>query len=245
MNSFEFKCYGNKTVIFNKSLTNEFPLDLFSRKHIYSNPSYECKLHTSIDGQKRGSVHVFRFDEMSLVLRHYYRGGSVAKLVSDKYIWQGLNRSRALRELQILSKLQEQGLPVPTPIAAHVCKTGLVYSADLITQLIPKSYSLSSILIENAITKVNWENIGSVVKKFHNVNCNHIDLNAHNILLNEDNSVFLIDFDKSKIEEKSGFWRKENIKRLVRSLEKLKKTKTTFYYTDQDFDAFLEGYKRD
>jgi len=242
MNSFEYKYYGNDIVIFNKILLTEFPLEIFNPQFLNSNTAFDCTLLNSIKGQGRGSVHVFRFDEKTLVLRRYYRGGIISKIIYDKYFWQGLNKSRAIRELRMLANMQEIGLPVPIPIAAHIHKAGLIYTADIVTQFIPKSCSLSSMLKDRAVSKSIWHDIGVAIKKFHDKNCNHVDLNAHNILIDEDYRVYLIDFDKSKIEKSTGTWKKKNIERLKRSFEKLKKTRETFNYMEQDFYCLLEGY---
>ena len=56
--------------------------------------------------------------------------------------------------------------------------------------------------------------------KFHNVGLCHADLNAYNILIDEDTNMWLIDFDKSKILSPGGGWRHDNLKRLKRSLKK-------------------------
>ena len=242
MKSFEYKHYGKDLVIFNNVLFKEFPLKLFNPKNFNSTTLVDENFINSIDGQNRGSVHVFNFQGNALALRHYYRGGLVSKIINDKYIWQGLNRSRAVCELYMLSRMQEMGLPVPIPVAAHIYKTGLIYSTDIITRFIPNTQSLSALLTDKIIQTSTWREIGSVIKRFHNNNCNHADLNAHNILIDEDYRIFLIDFDKSKIENNAGAWKKKNIRRLKRSFEKLKKNRDIFNYNKENFDRLLEGY---
>ena len=65
------------------------------------------------------------------VLRHYRRGGLVAKLFDDAYFWTGESRTRAFAEWRLLRRLREWDLPVPKPIAARYQRHGLTYRADL------------------------------------------------------------------------------------------------------------------
>ena len=66
----------------------------------------------------RGSVLFVRHADETWVLRHYRRGGLMARLNEDYYLWAGLERTRAFREWRLLDELSRRGLPVPRPIAA-------------------------------------------------------------------------------------------------------------------------------
>lgn len=245
MNSFESNSYGNDTVVHNKTLFTEFPLDLFKPECLAANDVLQYKRMQKQDVNGRGGVHAFIFSGQDLVLRHYYRGGMISKYICDSYLWRGLYKSRAMDELRMLSVMQAMSLPVPIPVAAHIQKNGFVYKADIITQLIPQALSCSTILIKNAISAEIWQKIGFVIRRFHDKGCNHADLNAHNILLNETSSVFLIDFDKSKIETRPGSWKQSNLAKLQRSLLKLKNTEANFNYSEQDFKFLMRGYSSD
>ena len=56
-----------------------------------------------------------------------------ARVVDDHYVWLGADRTRAFREWRLLRSLHAAGLPVPSPVAAHVYRTGVIYTADIIT----------------------------------------------------------------------------------------------------------------
>jgi len=43
----------------------------------------------------RGTTHFVRHGSEEWALRHYRRGGLVAKLIIDTYLWHGLNHTRA------------------------------------------------------------------------------------------------------------------------------------------------------
>jgi 3-deoxy-D-manno-octulosonic acid kinase len=145
-------------------------------------------------------------------------------------------------EMEMLLKMHKAGLPVPNPAAVHIQKNGLSYQADIITVLIPNARTLSSMLIKDSISGEDWQRLGQVIKKFHQHNCNHADLNAHNIMLDQKKDVYLIDFDRSEIKASSGKWQMKNLQRLKHSLEKLASTDKKFNYTATDFSSLMQGY---
>ena len=245
MDSLEFKHYGNDIVAYNKSLFSEFQVDLFCPEFLSSNPSlhYERLLPSDIKG--RQGLHLFTYHGQQLVLRHYYRGGAIAKFIRDSYLWCGLHRTRAIGELQTLCTLRQLDLPVPAPVAARVRKEGLTYRADIVTRLIPETQSLSFRLTENPLSADTWRRIGAVIRRFHDHNCNHADLNAHNILLGEEETVYLVDFDRARVGKSARGAAQRNLSRLQRSLSKLKEREPSFHYSGQDFRSFLEGYGTD
>lgn len=82
------------------------------------------------------------------VLRQYRRGGLVARLVRQTYLWQGAERTRGFAELRVMAALHARGLPVPRPLAAsYRRKAGLFYEAAILTQRIPDVRTLAQILV--------------------------------------------------------------------------------------------------
>ena len=239
MKSFEFDHYDNDIVAYDGALCAEFPLGLFEPDGPLLRGKGEAGVLYS---RGRGKAHVVTHDGQALVLRHYYRGGMAARFFHDVYLWRGLYKTRAIAELQMLAVMREMDLPVPVPVAARIHRAGLVYKADIVTRLIPQAKSLGFMLQHKALSRQVWKRIGGVIRMFHDNNCNHADLNAHNILLNEEGRVFLIDFDKSSIDQAAGRWRQANLARLRRSLMKLSNAETTFHYSAEDFRALMEGY---
>ena len=190
MKNYKMDYEGNHIVAYNKLIFETFPRVLFDSDYLKSNSLL-------ISGDKilhgRGNIYGFEYNGHLLVLRHYHRGGMMAKIIDDEYLWTGLDSSRPIRELTMLDEMQDLGLPVPIPVAARISRSGISYRADIITKLIPNTKALSSCLEEEALSESTWYQIGRTIKKFHEHNCNHADLNAHNILLNENNEIFLID----------------------------------------------------
>ena len=193
----------------------------------------------------RGRAWFIDGEMQSMVLRHYQRGGAIAGLLGDRYLWQGLSRTRAWREWRLLAELYLQGLPVPQPLAAHVIHHGLFYRADLLTRTIANSESLSSRLRRQPLEPSIWQATGQLIRRFHTARVFHADLNAHNILLQGSQGIYLIDFDKGKIMPPvvgARSWQQANLQRLQRSLYKLRLQLSDFHFSESDWQAFMQGY---
>ena len=173
------------------------------------------------------------------VLRDYYRGGVVGKLIERSYFFNSETNVRSFSEWRLLKYLYTQGLSVPKPIAAIYWRNGFKYQAAILTQYIDNSSPLSSHLLDNK--EIPWEKIAGVIKQLHSLNCVHGDLNTHNILLH-DNDVSLIDFDKSYISNKNiKALQTKNLLRLKRSL--LKVTNWPAEKLEDNWSDFMRFYK--
>lgn len=151
------------------------------------------------------------------VLKHYRRGGFLAKFVRSRYFFLGTMRTRGFQEFQLLQSLLLKGLPVAKPLAAF-CKRGLFsYQAALVTERIANVHSL---VIAAQLSDAPWQRIGEVIAMFHRAGAQHSDLNANNILINFSGDVFIIDWDKSKLKAAPGDWCESVLARLQRSLLK-------------------------
>jgi 3-deoxy-D-manno-octulosonic acid kinase len=192
-------------------------------------------------GTGRGQAWFVEHQQQAYVLRHYCRGGLAARISSDRYVWLGLPKTRAWREYHLLVKIQELGLAAPRPLAARVRRYGAFYSADLLTQRIPNSQPLSCILAAAALAAARWRDIGTCIRAFHRHAIYHADLNAHNILLDDHERVFLIDFDKGGLDQDHS-WQQRNLQRLRRSLLKLQTQGQQFHFSEADWRALLDGY---
>jgi len=168
----------------------------------------------------RGTVAFVHDAGRRWVLRHYRRGGLVAKLLDDVYLWTGADRTRAFREWRLLRELRERGLPVPVPVAARYERRGVVYRADLITEELPTRLTLARALATAPLDAVAWRRIGRCVGQLHAHGVQHADLNAHNLLLGADGAVYVLDFDRGCIRAR-GQWEQAVLERLHRSLRKV------------------------
>ncbi len=157
------------------------------------------------EAQGRGTTHFIHTGKQNFVLRHYRRGGLVARVMKDRYFWRDESSTRAFAEWQLLYHLHRAGLPVPAPVACRYRRHGLTYSADLITERLMDSMSLASALRRRGLPILGWITIGRCLRSFHDLGVFHADLNAHNIMLAGDDSVYLIDFDRGRL-RKPGMW---------------------------------------
>ena len=154
------------------------------------------------------------------VLRHYRRGGMVARVMGDRYLWTGAERTRGFAEFRLLATLRERDLPVPEPIAARYRRNGAHYRADLITRRIEGAATLAELLADSRVDVLVASRVGAAIAKFHAHGAYHADLNAHNVLL-DGKTVWLIDFDRGQLRTPARHWQQANLARLQRSLRKL------------------------
>lgn len=153
------------------------------------------------------------------VLKRYHRGGHAARLSDDAYLWTGEERTRGWHEFALLRDMREDGLPVPEPFAAAWRRTGWTYRAWLLTRRIPGVESLVA-AVRRRGADAPWAPVGATLARFHHRGLHHADLNAHNVLLAEDDIVHVIDWDKGRVEPAPGAWCARVLDRLERSLRK-------------------------
>jgi 3-deoxy-D-manno-octulosonic acid kinase len=207
-------------------------------------PAY-WKERNEVEGEARGrgTTHFVRSGKQHFVLRHYRRGGLIARLMGDRYFWRSESATRAFAEWQLLYHLHRAGLPVPAPIAARYRRLGMLYTADLITERMTDSVSLAEQLRRRGIPILGWITIGRCIRAFHDLGVCHPDLNAHNILLVGDDQVYLIDFDRGSL-RKPGLWCDSNLVRLRRSLEKITYKLPPEHFSEADWHGLLDGYRQ-
>jgi 3-deoxy-D-manno-octulosonic acid kinase len=150
------------------------------------------------------------------VLRRYRRGGLMAKVSVDRYIWTGAGRTRSFAEFELLRFMYDSGLPVPRPLAAAYWRQGPTYRAAILVQRIADVQPLAGMLDTGSPAAV-----AMAILTMHEAGVWHADLNAYNILLDGQDKVWLIDFDKSHRQVLSAERRHANLLRLRRSLVKV------------------------
>ena len=222
-------------VVYNPSLVRDAGPELFE-------PSYWHDLSGATHAVGgRGGVLFIRDGERHWVLRHYRRGGLIGKLLTDQYLWLGAEITRSFREWRLLAHLHALGLPVPTPVAARYVRSGLIYRADLLTVAIEGVQTLAQRLEQGMLDKSLWQHIGITLARFHAVGAHHADLNANNILLDDNDNVFVLDFDRGRLRRAQGGWINAVLTRLLRSLDKLK-NKNGLRFTEDDWQTLLKAH---
>ena len=225
---------GRAAILYDDALLSHADETLFSAEHW----ARRGALRQAAGG--RGKTLIVTAPGGEWVIRHYRRGGLPARLNRDRYVWTGLERSRPWREWQLLADLYKGGLPVPQPVAARVRVAGPFYRGDLITRCIPDTHSLFHLVKESGETAVPWESVGVCIRRFHAAGVLHADLNGHNVLLDKQGGVFLIDFDRGQRRASGGHWQASNLRRLRHSLHKAARDGQL---GGDSWERFLDGYR--
>ncbi|HUG59338.1 MAG TPA: 3-deoxy-D-manno-octulosonic acid kinase [Candidimonas sp.] len=170
------------------------------------------------------------------VLRHYRRGGLIAKLSDNRYIWTGAAATRSFAEFDLLQFMHQRGLAVPRPLAAVYWRHGLTYSAAILIERIAGVQPLAQMLAAG-----NQAAVAQAIYAMHEAEVWHSDLNAYNILLDEHGRVWLIDFDKCRVQTLSLERRQGNLLRLRRSLVKVADSAGLLWWEglSQEYDALV------
>jgi 3-deoxy-D-manno-octulosonic acid kinase len=201
-------------ILFDAALSPQVDRDWFEPEHWHA----QNALRTQAGG--RGGVAIIDTPVGECVLRHYRRGGLVAAVMGDRYVWTGAHATRPFREFRLLGELARLGLPAPVAVAATYRLHGPFYRADLLTQRLPQARTLADELAGGKLNSGLAEEVGVLVARFHRANVWHADLNAHNVMIAPD-GLYLIDFDRGCIREPAESWQQSNLQRLRRSLLKL------------------------
>ena len=188
----------------------------------------------------RGPAYFFTWGSNKLVLRHYLRGGLLGKVVSDRYLGGSLESSRPYLAWKLLGKLVELGLPAPRPAAIRLCSGAGFYRGALLPQEIVGAPPLGTLPQQAQLAEKSWRAVGCTIRRFHDHGILHSDLNAANILI-QNEKIFLIDFDKAEVRD-PGPWKNANLERLERSLNKWLRQETPFHFTTSDWQSLQEGY---
>jgi len=131
-----------------------------------------------------------------VVVKQYFRGGVIRHINRQTYF--DLKKTRGRKEFELLARLRELGVNVPEPVA-FAAKGCIIYRGWLVTKAIPASLTLIDICrtaperAEAAMPMVT----GQIMRLIAN-GILHVDLHPGNVLVDDNNRVFLIDFDKAR-----------------------------------------------
>ena len=227
---------GNTTVWFNTALLNAD-----SAQTAFDPPGNEAQ--SLATGSGRGQAQRLTLSGLDVVLRHYRRGGMVARFNPDRYPRSAPRDSRAMREFSLLRWMAARGLPVPMPVAARQQLVGKSYTADIIVAMIPSTRNLVQRLVQAPLNEAQWLAVGQAIRAVHNAQVFHSDLNAHNLLLDDANRAWVVDFDKCDV--RSGAeWKQANLDRLKRSLRKERERLPQFHWSESDWVPLETGYAK-
>ena len=153
-------------------------------------------VHSALGG--RTSITVTRLQGIgSVVIKYYRRGGVIRYLMKKRYVKFG--KTRCQIEYELLQKVRSLGINAPEPVA-FAYKGRLFYQCWLVTREIQNHQTLVQ------ISRSNEEQarmaMKAVVKQVSMLIKNkilHADLHPGNVIVDNQNQVYLLDFDKGGI----------------------------------------------
>lgn len=200
------------------------------------------------DGGRGAVARVDVPDIGPVFVRDYRHGGLLRAVLGGRFFIPG----RETRELSILDEARSKDLPVPIPLAAarKQCGFGRGYHARIVTAEIPRTSSLVTSLWKKAEQDMDvsslFFSVGKTIRSMHDTGIYHHDLNMHNILVDERETVFIIDFDRARIRESLVMReRVANLRRLLRSgrkLARIHRDAPSGWFSDDCFGELLRGY---
>ncbi len=209
----------------------------------------QASSYQKITAGGRGQAWFLELGDVSAVLRSYQRGGFVAKFNQQSYLGIQPEKSRAFKEWRLLQWMFERGLPVPQPVAASLARwpfrASPFYRAHILLLRLQNTQTLDQILAQQVLDRAHWRSVGQCIRRFHDEGIYHADLNANNILLDDQQRVYLIDFDRSERRVGSSDqaqWKRDNLQRLKRSLLKQQGLAQQYAFTEEDWLRLISGY---
>lgn len=129
-----------------------------------------------------------------VVIKAFKRGGFIRFFIKNRYLKCGKTRSQS--EYELMHKLQQLGIRTPEPIA-YVYRGFPLYSAWLITRKIKNACTLAELSRQDIkrVTRI-MEKVFEQIDRLVECRCVHVDLHPGNILVDQDNNIYIIDFDK-------------------------------------------------
>ena len=129
-----------------------------------------------------------------VVIKQYLRGGIMRFILKNRYVKFGKPRSQV--EFESMLKLRKCGIRAPEPVAFAYCGFPL-YLAWLVSRKIEQSCTLAELNCQdiNRVSRI----MDSVIEQIDRlVQCRyiHVDLHPGNILIDGDDNIYIIDFDK-------------------------------------------------
>jgi 3-deoxy-D-manno-octulosonic acid kinase len=131
-----------------------------------------------------------------VVVKHYARGGATAKLVKNRYFRWGTTRGQ--HEFEMLEAVRRCGVRAPEPIA-FVTQGIVWYRAWLVMRRIDNTISLAELAAaDEERTRKVMDEVTRQISLLVRERLYHVDLHPGNVLVDEHDHVYLVDFDKAR-----------------------------------------------
>ncbi len=129
-----------------------------------------------------------------VVIKQYMRGGIIRYFLKNRYVKFGKPRSQV--EFESMSELRKLGISAPEPLA-YAYSGYPLYCAWLITREVESACTLAELDCRD-ISRVAGVMV-KVIEQIHKLaECGfiHVDLHPGNVLVDRDDNIYIIDFDK-------------------------------------------------
>jgi 3-deoxy-D-manno-octulosonic acid kinase len=146
----------------------------------------------------RTSMTVARLEGIgSVVIKYYRRGGAIRYLIKKRYLKCG--KTRCQIEYELLQKVRSLGINVPEPVA-FAYRGHLFYQCWLVTREIKDHQTLVQISCSNEEqARMVMQEVVKQVSILIKNKFLHVDLHPGNVIVDSQNKVYLLDFDKGGI----------------------------------------------
>jgi len=131
-------------------------------------------------------------------VRQYLRGGLVRFFVHDLFL---LRPPRPMRELEATETARAAGCHVPIVHAVAVEESGPFYRGWIVTSAIDGARAYIDVLAagDEAARAALLTAAGAAIRGLHDAGVYHPDLNGHNLLVDAEGKVAVIDFDRAVV----------------------------------------------
>jgi len=146
----------------------------------------------------RTSITVTRLQGIgSVVIKYYRRGGAIRHLIKKRYLKCG--KTRCQIEYELLQKVRSLGINAPEPIA-FAYRGRLFYQCWLVTREIQDHQTLAQLSRSNEEqARMALKGVIKQVSMLIKNKILHADLHPGNVIVDNQNQVYLLDFDKGGV----------------------------------------------
>jgi 3-deoxy-D-manno-octulosonic acid kinase len=133
----------------------------------------------------------------AVVVKAYWRGGWVRHFVARRYF--GIGKSRAECEYEMLRLVRGAGVSAPEPVA-FAWSGRFVVAAWLILREIPDAVTLSDLSRSGELRlRQVFPGLVAQITLMIRRGIYHVDLHPGNVLVEDDDRIRIVDFDKSRM----------------------------------------------
>ena len=132
-----------------------------------------------------------------VAVKTYTRGGLINLFSKHHYLRTG--KPHCQKEYEMLVTVQQHGVSVPEPIA-FACRGRLAYCGWLVTREISQSLNLAELCeADDHRCRIALACLAEQIRLLLEKKVLHVDLHPGNVLVDGNNRVYIVDFDRASI----------------------------------------------